>query len=210
MPTISPQRSLMFGRVPRRKIADAAFQQVVQRYQQAAADNDKNGLTAARKDFQSIVQNGGPHAADAQRYLADANDRLAALNQPQPPPPAAKPPVKPDTSAPAINPEVAVRAAIQRYAQAFSQRDADALRQVWPNMGPLYARYKTLFQRVNSISMSVDVEKIQFGADGTTAIVNAQEFQESKMNGYKSGRKQTPRTFQLTRSNGAWVITDIQ
>jgi eukaryotic-like serine/threonine-protein kinase len=193
-----------------RKAADAAFQQMVLRYHQASASNDKNGLTTAKNDFQSVIQTGGPHAADAQKLLTEANDKLAALNQLQPPPPVAKPPAKPETSSPVVNPEVAVRAAIQRYAQAFNQRDADALRRVWPNMGPLYARYKTLFQQVSSISMTVDVEKIQFGGDGTTAIVNAQEVQESKMNGYKSGRKQTARTFQLSRSNGAWVITDVQ
>jgi eukaryotic-like serine/threonine-protein kinase len=191
-----------------RKAADTAFQQMVQRYHQAAANNDKSALAAARNDFQSIVQTGGPHVADAQRYLADANDKLAALNQP--PPPVPEPAVKAEAPAPVVNPEVAVRATIQRYAQAFNQRDADALRQIWPSMGPLYTRYKTLFQQVNSIFMIVDVEKIQFGADGATAIVNAQEFQESKMNGYKSGRKQTSRTFQLSRSNGSWFITDVQ
>jgi serine/threonine protein kinase len=194
-----------------RKIADAAFLQALQRYHQAAANNDKNGLAAARGDLQSIVQNGGPHAADAQKNLSELNDKLAALNQPAaPPPPAAKPTVKTEAPPVVADSEATVRSLIQRYAQAFNQRDADALRQVWPNMGPLYARYKTLFQEVDSISMRVDIQKIQFGPDGTTAIVNAQESQESKMKGYKTGRKQTARTFQLALSNGYWLITDVQ
>jgi hypothetical protein len=178
---------------------------------EAAANNDKNGLAAARGDLQSIVQSGGPHAADAQKNLSELNDKLAALNQPAaPPPPAAKPTVKTEAPPVVADSEATVRSLIQRYAQAFNQRDADALRQVWPNMGPLYARYKTLFQEVDSISMRVDIQKIQFGPDGTTAIVNAQESQESKMKGYKTGRKQTARTFQLALSNGYWLITDVQ
>jgi eukaryotic-like serine/threonine-protein kinase len=194
-----------------RKIADAAFQQAIQKYHQAAANNDKNGLAGARGDLQSIVQNGGPHAAEAQKSLSELNDKLAALNQPTAPPlPAAKPTVKTEAPPLVADPEATVRSLIQRYAQAFNQRDADALRQVWPNMGPLYARYKTLFQEVDSISMRVDIQKIQFGPDGTTAIVNAQESQESKMKGYKTGRKQTARTFQLALSNGYWLITDVQ
>ncbi len=194
-----------------RKIADAAFQQAIQKYHQAAANNDKNGLASARGDLQSIVQNGGPHAADAQKNLSELNDKLAALNQPPAsPPPATKPTVKAEAPPLVADPEATVRSLIERYAQAFNQRDADALRQVWPNMGPLYARYKTLFQEVDSISMRVDIQKIQFGPGGTTAIVNAQESQESKMKGYKTGRKQTARTFQLALSNGYWLITDVQ
>jgi eukaryotic-like serine/threonine-protein kinase len=194
-----------------RKTADAAFQQAIQKYHQAAANNDKNGLAAARGDLQSIVQNGGPHAADAQKTLSELNDKLAALNQPTaPPPPAAKPTVKTEAAPPVADSEATVRSLIQRYAQAFNQRDADALRQVWPNMGPLYTRYKALFQEVDSISMRVDIQKIQFGPDGTTATVNAKESQESKMKGYKTGRKQTDRTFQLALSNGYWQITDVQ
>ncbi len=194
-----------------RKIADAAFQQAVQKYHQAAANNDKNGLASARGDLQSIVQNGGPHTADAQKNLSELNDKLAALNQPPAsPPPATKPTVKTEAPPLVADPEATVRSLIERYAQAFNQRDADALRQVWPNMGPLYARYKTLFQEVDSISMRVDIQKIQFGPGGTTAIVNAQESQESKMKGYKTGRKQTARTFQLALSNGYWLITDVQ
>ena len=194
-----------------RKIADAAFQQAIQKYHVAAANNDKNGLAAARGDLQSIVQNGGPHAADAQKNLSELNDKLAALNQPATPsPPAAKPAVKSEATPAVADSEATVRSLIERYAQAFNQRDADALRQVWPNMGPLYARYKALFQEVDSISMRVDIQKIQFGPDRTTAIVNAQESQESKMKGYKTGRKQTARTFQLAFSNGYWLITDVQ
>ena len=191
-----------------KKAADVAFQQMVQRYQLAASTNDKNALASARSDFQSVIQGGGPHASDAQKYVTELNDRLATLNQP--PPVVAKPPVKAEPAPPVVDPDAAVRSTIQRYAQAFNQRDADALRQVWPNMGALYARYKSLFQQVSSITMRVDIENIQFGADGTTAVVHAQEFQESKMDGYKSGRKQTPRTFQLARTNGSWLITDVQ
>jgi hypothetical protein len=44
-----------------KKSVDAAFQRIVQKYQQAASLSDRNGLTAVRADFQSIIQGGGPH-----------------------------------------------------------------------------------------------------------------------------------------------------
>src|SRR5262249_4563558 len=145
------------------------------------------GLTSAHGEFQSIAQAGGRHANEAQKFLTELNDKLAALNQPPPPP------VKPTTESkitPApVDPTLPVRAAIQRYASAFNQLDADALRQVWPAMGPQYARYKTLFQAVTSIDMQVQIQRIEMSGDNSTATVNALESQESRMKGFKPGRK---------------------
>jgi hypothetical protein len=191
-----------------RKAADAAFQQTVQRYRQAVAANDKNGLTSARGELQSIVQAGGPHANDAQKLLTELNEKLTALN---PPPPPVKPAVEPKAPPPApVDPTVAVRAAIGRYASAFKRLDADALRQVWPAMGPQYARYKTLFQEVTSIDMQVEIQEIAMSGDNSTATVKALESQEAKMKGFKPGKKQTSRVFHLSRVNGDWFITDVQ
>jgi len=192
-----------------KRAADTAFQQAVQRYKQAATYNDKTGLTAVRGEFQSIAQASGPHAPEAQKFLNELNDKLAALNQPPPPPPL-KPATELRSSAPAVDPSVPVRNAIQRYASAFNHLDADALRQVWPGMGSQYARYKTLFQEVSSIDMQVQIQKIQLAADNSTATVDALESQESRMKGFKPGRKQTPRIFSLSRVNGDWIITDVQ
>jgi len=191
-----------------RKIADTAFQQAAQHYRQAAAINDKNGMTSARGELQSIVQAGGPHANDAQKLSTELNEKLTALN---PPPAPVRPTVEPKAPPPApVDPTVAVRAAIGRYASAFNHLDADALRQVWPAMGPQYQRYKTLFQEVTSIDMQVEIQEIAMSADKSTATVNALESQESKMKGFKPGKKQTRRVFHLSRVNGDWFITDVQ
>jgi hypothetical protein len=67
-----------------KRAADTAFQQAVQRYKQAAANNDKTGLTSVRGEFQSIAQASGPHALEAQKHAELNGDEHAALNQPPP------------------------------------------------------------------------------------------------------------------------------
>jgi eukaryotic-like serine/threonine-protein kinase len=193
-----------------KKIADAGFQQMVQRYQQAASTNDKNGLTAARTDFESVIQSGGPHAEEAQKHLLDINNKLAALNQPVVSEP--KPAVKPEIPAVVtVDNDAAVRAVIQKYVQAFDQKDADALRQIWPNMGPLYARYKRAFEGASSIREQVDIESIDLSPDGTKAVVKGQITQDFTPKGDKTKRVKNATVFHLAKSNsGTWVITDVQ
>jgi len=193
-----------------RKNADAAFQQLVQRYQQAVNVGDKNGLAAARSDFQSVAQSGGPHADEAQQYVGDVNAKLAALNQPAPV--AVKPPVK--STAPPVttadNNEAAIRAVIQRYGQAFEQRDAGALRQVWPSMGSRYARYQATFEAASSIQMKIDIERIELSADGATAVATGQISQDFTPKGGKSKRIKNATSFHLANVNGSWLIMDVQ
>jgi hypothetical protein len=193
-----------------KKIADAGFQQMVQRYQQASSANDKNGLAAARTEFQSVIQSGGPHTEEAQKYLSDVNSKLAALNQPVVV--EAKPTVKPEKPAvTTVDNDAAVRTVIQRYVQAFDQRDADALRQVWPNIGPLYARYKRAFEGASSIREQLDIESVNFNADGTQAVVKGQMSQDYTPKGDKTKRVKNATVFHLAKSNaGTWVITDVQ
>ena len=194
-----------------KKIADAGFQQMVQRYQLAASANDKNGLTAARTDFESVIQSGGPHAEEAQKHLLDVNNKLAALNQPVVP--ESKPAVKPESPAVVtVDNDAAVRAVIQKYVQAFDQKDADALRQIWPNMGPLYARYKRSFEGASSIREQLNIESVDLSPDGTKAVVKGQLSQLYTPKGAKTkGVVNSAATFHLAKSNyGNWVITDVQ
>jgi hypothetical protein len=192
-----------------KKIDDAGFQQTVQRYQQAASANDKNGLVTARTDFQSVIQSGGPHADEAKKYLSDVNSKLALLNQPAVAPIA--PPVKPETPAPVtVDNDAEVRAVIQRYVQAFDQRNADALRQIWPSMGSKYERYKQIFDLASSIQEHVDIESVNLSADGTKAVVKGQVYQDYAPKGDKIKRARNEVVFHLAKSNGAWLITDVQ
>jgi hypothetical protein len=194
-----------------KRVADAGFQQMVQRYQQAVNANDKNGLTAARNDFQSVIQSGGPHADEAQKYLADVDSKLAVLNQPPVLP--MKPPVKPEPPPVVkVDNDAEVRAVIQRYAQAFDQRSADALRQIWPGMGSKYERYKQVFDLASSIQEQVDIESVDLSGDGTKAVVKGQVLQLYTPKGNKAKPAlHTAAVFHLVKTNnGTWVITDVQ
>ena len=188
------------------KRAEASYQQIVSRYQQASSANDKTGLDAARTAFQSVGQAGGPHAAEAQKYVEAINTKLAALNAPPPPPVA---PVKPDVSSGTADHD-AVLALVARYSQAFEQRNADGLRQIWPNMGKRYTGLKTSFESASSIKMQVQSESVSVAPDGNTATVIAEFAQEFTPQGKKPQNIKIRAVFQFAKSNGSWVILDVQ
>ncbi len=195
-----------------KKTADAAFQQLLQRYQQAANSNDKNALSAARSEFQSISRGGRAHADEAQKYVGEIDSKLAVLNAPPPaPPPAVSKPEAPATTpAPVVDPKPAIQAVIQRYAQAFEHKDANALRQIWPNLGDKYSGYKTAFDGANSIRMRVNVQSIDVSEDGLTAVAKALVSQDYTPKGAKTKSVSSSAIFHLTKSNGVWILSDVQ
>jgi hypothetical protein len=186
------------------KRAEAAYGQMVAKYQQASAANDKNGLESARAAFQSVAKAGGAHASDAQRFVDEIGTKLAALN----PAPVSVTPVAPPVSGPGDND--AVLALVKRYEQAFEQRNADGLQQIWPTMGSLYTRYKASFGKASSIRMQVQTEGVKISADGNTATVTAVVTQEYTPQGEKPKSVKGRTTFQFAKSNGSWVITSVQ
>jgi hypothetical protein len=192
-----------------KKIADAAFQQIVQRYRQAAAGNDKNGLAAARIDFQSIAQNGGPHADSAQQYMAEITKKLDALNAPPSPPPT--PPSTKEVPVTTVSDEAVIRGVIQRFFQSFEQRNPEALRQVWPNIPQKrYDAYKDAFGNVSAITIQIVNESVKISPDGTSATVSVQSQEEETPKSEKRPRRFTPSwTFQLSRKNGTWLINEV-
>jgi serine/threonine-protein kinase len=189
------------------KRAEAAYQQLLTRYQQALAAHDKGGLEAARTAFQPIVQSGGAHAADAQKRLDEINNELAALNQPPPQPPA-PPPVKPE--APASAARDAILALVREYEQAYNQRSADALQQIWPSIGSRYAGLKSSFEKASSIRMRVQTESVTVLPDGATAIVTGQFAEEYTPRGQKAMNVKGKAVFKFAKSNGTWIISDVQ
>ena len=190
-----------------KKVADAAFQQIVQRYRQAAANNDKNGLAAARGDFQSIAQNGGPHTDSAQQYVAEITKKLEALNAPPPPPP----PSTKESPVTTVSDEAAIRSVVQRFFQSFEQRNPEALRQVWPNIPQKrYDAYKDAFGNVSAIAIQIVNETVKISPDGTSATVSVQSQEEETPKSEKRPRRFTPSwTFQLSKRNGAWLINEV-
>lgn len=178
---------------------ETAYQQAVQKYHTNA--NDKGALDASRSDFQSIVKGGGHRAADAQKIVDEINAKVAVLNQP----PNPTRPIPP----PDVTPEVL--AAVQRYADAFERRDVDALRQVWPTMPPAdYGKFKSSFSVASGIQLQVANEKVELGADGATAIVNADITRSYTPKGDKPLVSRDHTVFHLVKSKGAWVIKDLQ
>jgi len=186
-----------------KKAADAAFQQLVQKYRQASANNDKSGLTAARGDFQAIVQNGGARADSAQQYVAEINKKLDALNAP--------PPVVKEAPVATVADETLIRGIVQKFFQYFEQRNPDALRQVWPSMPPKrYDGYRNAFGNVSWITIKIIGENVKISPDGTNATVVVQSEEQETPKREKRSRKFTPSwTFQLSKTNGNWQINDV-
>ena len=185
--------------------ADANFQRALQRYRSAASANDKAALEAARNDLVAIAQGGGPHAGEAQNYLSELDRKLAALNQPPATPLNSKP------SGPTTADLEAIRTLVQRYGQAFEQRDADALRQIWPSLSSsMYSAYRKNFGSASAISMSADVKSINVSPDGQSANVSALITQKYTPRGYSARTSRDTALFQLVKTGNVWVIADVR
>jgi len=196
-----------------------SYQQAVQQYRQAAANNDKSALEAARNSFQSIAQQGGSHAPEAQKYSRDIDKRLVALNQPppntapQPAPPAPPPaslnnPDKPLQNS--VDESTAVRDVIGKYAQAFDDKNADALRQLWPSMGEKYAEYKKSFDNAKAQHLEVTIQTVQISDDGQQATVATSVMTNYTPKGSKMMKRSDQAQFDLVKQNGTWVIRNVR
>jgi hypothetical protein len=186
--------------------SEADFQQLVQRYQSAS---DKNGLEAARNSFQALAQGTGSHAADARRYIGEINSKLAAMKQEVPPPPT-PPAAKVESPAAKIDERPAITNLIQQYGQAFEQRSADNLRRIWPSIGNRYDKYKQVFAIAAAYRMDVRIDSIDVAPDSQKATVNASLLQEYTVRGQKPMSHSDKAIFHLLKSNGTWVIGDVQ
>jgi hypothetical protein len=156
---------------------------------------------------------GSAHRSEAQsilNQLASTNEKVAAVNQP--PVSAAKPPVKSDAvPVGTANADANIRAVIQRYAQAFNQRDPEALKQIWPTVGPRYKKYKNSFESASSIQEQVMIDSVDVAADGTKAVVKGRTSESYVVKGNKTPNiVNSAMVFQLAKSNGSWFITDVQ
>ena len=189
-----------------RQKSEADFQQIVQKYQAA---NDKSGLEAARNGFQSVAQDGGSHAGDARRYLSEINSKLAAMKQEIAPPPQ-QPATKVEVPATKVDERPAVSNLIQQYAQAFEQRDADALRKIWPTMGNKYEAFKNSFGMASAYHVTIQIDDVKVGDDGQQATVDASLALEYTPRRGKPTSHRDKAKFQLAKSNGVWTIQDVR
>jgi serine/threonine protein kinase len=188
--------------VERQKL-EAVFQQVVQGYRQGA--QDQNGLTAARNSFQKIADNDPSHAEGARRFLSEIDNKLAELNKPAQP-------LLPSPAEIAAADDKAIRGVVQSYFNAFQQRNADGLKQLWPTMPQkMYDAYKGSFVQLSSATITPVSWDVKRSPDGATATVSVQsELVEVPKNGSKETRTAAPWAFQLVKRNGAWSLTDVR
>jgi serine/threonine protein kinase len=196
------------------KRLELAFQSAVQKYQQAINGTDRNALTSARESLQPFAQ-GGPHAGEAQKYLGEVNTKLTAMNKPSTTPPAVQPPpvsnAKRETPPPSpVESDADVRAVVQRYQQAFEHRDADALRRIWPSLGDRYKKYKQIFGAASSIQLQVEIVEVKMGSGGASATVRAVVVQDYTPKGSKTMSSKDQTIFHMIKSNGNWLIEQIQ
>ena len=181
------------------------FQHAVQAYN-ALGSRDRTGLEKSGSDFQAILEENGPQATDAQKYLAEINRKLETLIEPSPTGRAAK--TGADTT---VADEGTIRDVIQKFFHAFEQRNPDSLSQVWRTIPEkTYYGYKASFEQASAIGMQVVNESVKVSPDGTTAAVSAQTQQLYTPKGRKSMRSAQSWSFQLGKRSGVWVIADVQ
>jgi hypothetical protein len=184
--------------------ADAAFQRILQRYRSAASANDKAALESVRGDLLAVAQSGGPHVAEAQNYTAELDRKVATLNQPV---------LRPSTQAarPLSSDLEAIRTVVQRYAQAFEKRDADALRQIWPSLNSsMYSSYRMNFANASAIRMNVEIQNVNVAADAASATVSALVTQRYTPIGFSARNSKDTALFQLVKKDDAWYIREVQ
>jgi hypothetical protein len=196
-----------------------SYQKAVQQYRQAAANNDKAALEAARNSFQSIAQQGGSHAPEAQTYSRDIEKRFVAMNQPPPntaPQPAPQAPPSASLNNPdkplrnSVDESTAVRDVIGKYAQAFDDKNADALRQIWPGMGEKYAEYKKSFDNAKAQHLDVTIQTVQISDDRQQATVATSVTTNYTPKGSKVMKRSDQAQFDLVKQNGTWVIRNVR
>jgi eukaryotic-like serine/threonine-protein kinase len=167
--------------------------------------NTSKNSTSALNDFLSRYP-GSSHRADAQAQLnqlvAANNTKAASTNAPTAPSPAPAPIAK-------TNSEADIRTLIQQYSDAYTNRDADALRKIWPTMGSKYDKVKANFASATAIREQVNIESIEISPDGSKAMVKGHSNLVFTL-GKQSRENKGTRTFLLSRSNGVWTINDVQ
>lgn len=99
---------------------------------------------------------------------------------------------------------------IKHYEQAFADRNADELRQIWPDMGDKYASYKKIFEAASAQHMEVTIQSMKISDDAEQATVTASTITSYTPRGGKMQRHPDRALFELLRQNGTWVIKDVR
>jgi ketosteroid isomerase-like protein len=76
-----------------------------------------------------------------------------------------------------------------------------------------YRKLKDTFAALSSMSMQVEIRDIEFSGKGDTATVNTLMSQSARVSG--GGGNQPPphkdqAVFELTKTNGSWIIRNVR
>ena len=192
----------MIAEMQRRAVSksdEAAFQLVVQAYDQAKKANDKTGLERARSDFQGIASGGGHRAQEAQQYVLRIGNEIAAIY-----PPPIKPPVS------TTDDRDAILAALSQYAAAYGRGDLSGILRVWSGLSDKERRdFENTFKFTSSRKMEFLPGEPQI--TGNSASVTGKFsltviFKQDKRKDFRSG------TFrmQLKKDGAIWVFDTLQ
>jgi eukaryotic-like serine/threonine-protein kinase len=187
-----------------------------------AAAAESLGRTQARAAAEPVA----PRASPPPRTEEPRVIQFPAV-QPMPPPapapapapsqaPAASPPAaSPPPRAPAaserrsVDPQEAVRRALQQYSAALEARSLPALKQVWPGLGGAQERaIKTEFDNARRISVTLESPRIDVAGD-TATVVATRHYSLATVDGHEL-RSDARSTFQLRAAEGGWVIESIR
>lgn len=106
--------------------------------------------------------------------------------------------------------EEIVRTLVQRYADAYQARDAEALRQIWPTLDDKrYDGLREAFRMATAIRMQVSITKVDWGADHSAATVTASANQNYIPKGGRTQTSVNRIVFQVGKINGTWSIKDV-
>jgi len=150
-----------------------------------ARQNIQQGDFKAARDKADQIRKLGGDSSALSRSIDQAQD-LAAQQQKEAQPipeyhsPLAAPAPEAPASAPvapraAADDEAKIQAVLQSFIGAFEQKDANAIRQLWPGIPTkTFAGYNNSFEGASSIRISVSGETVKISPDGMTATVSAQ------------------------------------
>jgi len=110
--------------------------------------------------------------------------------------------------------DAAIRSVLKGYESAFYNRNVDALLKIWPSMGAKeYRKLKDMFAAVSSMSMQVEIQDIDLSGTGDTATAITFLSQSAKVSG-GAGNQPPPHkdhaVFELTKTNGSWIIKNVR
>jgi hypothetical protein len=104
---------------------------------------------------------------------------------------------------PTLSPqEVAVRAVLDRYVQAYEGRNMGLLKQIWPSFGD-EKRLGDAFKRIDRWTVGMSVESVSIQGNRARVTVARQDV----VNGTETPRQR--QTFTFVDTGGTWVIESV-